>query len=61
MYKTMLPYCFKCRKNTESKNPKFVKTKYGRMIILLKCSVLNSKKLKFPKEQEARGLLNTLS
>ena len=30
----MLPYCFKCRKNTESKNPKAVKTKNGRIMLL---------------------------
>ena len=27
IYKTMLSYCFRCRKNTQSKNPKVVKTK----------------------------------
>ena len=27
MYKTTLSYCLKCRKDTESKNPKVVKTK----------------------------------
>ena len=30
----MSPYCFKCRKNTESKNPKVVKTKNGRIMLL---------------------------
>ena len=30
----MLPYCLKCRKNTESKNSKVVKTKNGRMMLL---------------------------
>ena len=34
----MLPYCLKCRKNTESNNPKVVKTKNGRIMLLLKCS-----------------------
>ena len=60
MYKTMLSFCFKCRKTTESKNPRVVKTKNGRIMLLPKCSVCNSKKLKFLKEQEARGLLSTL-
>ena len=50
----------KCRKNTESKNPEVVKTKNGRIMLLLKCSVCNSKKLKILKEQEARGLLSSL-
>ena len=30
----MLLYCLKCKKNTESKNPKVVKAKNGRTIIL---------------------------
>ena len=34
IYKTMSPYCLKCRKNTESKYPKFVKTKNGRIMLL---------------------------
>ena len=54
----MLSYCLKCRKNTESKNPKVVKSKNGRTMLLSKCSVCNSKKSKFRKEQEARGLLS---
>ena len=52
----MPSYCWKCRKNTESKNPKVVRTKNERIMILSKCSVCNSKKWKFLKEQEARGL-----
>ena len=56
----MLSYCLKCRKNTESKNPKVVKTKNGRIIILSKCAVCDSKKSKFIKEQEASGLLRSL-
>ena len=56
----MLSYCLKCRKNTESKNPKLVGTKNGRIMILSKCSVCNCKNLKFLKKQEARGLLISL-
>ena len=48
----MLSYCFKCRKNTESKNPKVVKMKNGRIILLSKCAVCHSKKPKFIKEQK---------
>ena len=55
----MLPYCLKCRKNTESKNPKAVKTKTGRMF-LSKCAVRNSKKSKLIKEQLTRRLLSSL-
>ena len=56
----MLSYCLKCRKNTESKNPKIVKTKVRRIMLLLKCAVCDSKKSKFIKEQEARELLSSL-
>ena len=45
----MLSYCLKCRKNTESKNPKVVRTKNGRIMLLSKCSVCNSKKSKYVK------------
>ena len=61
IYKTMLSYCLKFRKNTESKNPEVVRTKNGRIMLLSKCSVCNSKKSKFLKEQEARGLFSNLS
>ena len=30
----MLSYCLKCRKNTESKYPKVIKTKNGRIMLL---------------------------
>ena len=56
----MSSYCLKCRKNTESKNPKFVRTKNGRIMYLSKFSVCNSKKLKFFKEQKVRELLSNL-
>ena len=61
MYKTILSYCLKCRRNTESKNPEVGRTKNGRIMILSKCSVCNIKKLKFLKVQEARGLLSNLT
>ena len=54
----MLCYCFKCRKNTESKNPKFVRPKDGRIMLLSKCVMCNSKESKFFKEQEAKELLS---
>ena len=54
----MLSYCLKCRKNTESRNPKVVRTKNGRIMLLSKCSVCDSKKSKFLKEPEARGILS---
>ena len=56
----MLSYCFKCRKNTESKNSKIVRTKSGRTMLLSKCEVCGSKRSKFMKEQEASGLISSL-
>ena len=35
----MLSYCFKCRKNTERKNPKVTKTKNARVMLLSKCGL----------------------
>ena len=57
----MLSYCLKCRKNTENKNPKVVKTKKRGIMLLLKSAVFDSKKPKFKKEQQARGLLIKLA
>ena len=42
------------------KNPQVVKTKNGRIMLLSKCSVYDSNKSKFIKEQEARGLWSSL-
>ena len=56
----MLSYCLKCRNNTESKNPKIVKTKNGRIMLLSKFALRDSKKLKFIKDQESSGLLSSL-
>ena len=56
----MLSYCLKCRQYTENKNPKVARTKNERIKFLSKCAVLDSKKLKFIKQQEATGLLSSL-
>ena len=56
----MLSYICKCRRNTESRNLKIMRSKNGRMMLLSKCAVCDSKKLKFVKEQEASGLLSSL-
>ena len=50
----------KCRKNTDSRNPKVVKTKNGRIMPLSKSTRCDSMKLKLIKEQEASGLLSSL-
>ena len=56
----MLSYCLKCTKNTESINPKVSKTTNGKAMILSTCAICCSKKSKFIKEQEAKGLLSNL-
>ena len=56
----MLSYCLKCKKNTESINPKVSKITNGKTMILSKCAICGSKKSKFIKEQEAKGLLSNL-
>ena len=56
----MLSYCLKCKRNTKSINPKVLKTTNGKPIILSKCALCGSKKLKFIKQQEAKGLLSNL-
>ena len=57
----MLSRYLKCRKKTESKNTKVVKTKNGIIMLLSKCSVCNSKNSKFLKEQEAKRLSSKLT
>ena len=52
-------YCLKCRKNTESNNPKVASAKNGRIMLLSKCAVYDKKHSEFIKEQEARGLLGS--
>ena len=56
----MLSYCLKCRKNTESINPKVLKTTNGKTMILSKCAICGSKKSKFIKEQQGKGLFSNL-
>ena len=56
----MLSYCLKCKKNAESENPKVSKTTYSKTMILSKCAICGSKKSKFIKEEQAKGLLSNL-
>ena len=48
----MLSYCLKCKKNTESINPLVSKTKNGGAMILSKCAICGTKKLRFIEKQE---------
>ena len=51
----MKSYCLKCRKDTANIDPKVSKT-----MVLSKCAICSSKKSRFIKSQEAKGLLNNL-
>ena len=42
------------------RTPKVVRTKNGRIILLSKCAVCDTKKSKFIKERETSGLLSSL-
>ena len=55
----MKSYCLKCRKNTENINPRVSNTSNGRKTILSERAIC-SKKSKFIKNQEAKGLLSNL-
>ena len=56
----MKSYCLKCRKNTENINPRVSKTSNGKTMLLSKCAICGSKKSRFIKNQEAKGLLRNL-
>ena len=56
----MLSYCLKCKKNTESINPRVSKTINGKTMMLFKCAICGSKKSKFLKQQQGKGLLSNL-
>ena len=59
----MLSYCLKCKKkkkSTESIDPKVSAASNGKATILSKCAICGSKKSKFIKKQEAKGLLRNL-
>ena len=56
----MLSYCLKCKRNTESINPKVSKTINGKAMILSTCAICGSKKSKFIKQQEANGFFSNL-
>ena len=56
----MLSYCLKCKKNTESTNPRVSATSNGKTMMPSKCVICGSKKSKFIKEEQAKGLLSNL-
>ena len=56
----MQTYCVNCRKNTENKNAKVIRTKNNRLQMISLCSVCGNKKSRYVKEQEAKGILSSL-
>ena len=63
----MLAYCLKCKKNkqtnkkkTKNIDAKMLKTENGKLMLSSECAVRGSKKSRFMKEQEAKGLLTNL-
>ena len=60
IYIKMKSYCLKCKKDTENINPRVSKTSNNRTMILSKCAKCGSKKSRFIKNQEAKGLLSNL-
>ena len=56
----MLSYCLKCKRNTESINPKVSKTTNCKAMILSTCAICGIKKSKFIEQQEAKGLFGNL-
>ena len=56
----MESYCLKCKKNSENIDPKISSTSNGEAMILSNCAICGSKKSRFIKNQEAKGLLSKL-
>ena len=56
----METYCLKCKKHTKNIDPQVSSTSTGKLMILSKCAICNSKKSKFINKQEAKGLLSKL-
>ena len=54
-------YCLNCRKDTENIDPEISSTSNGKAMILSKCAICGSKKSRFIKNQEAKGLLSKLA
>ena len=59
-YSLFVKQCYRIVWSIESKNLKVARRKNGRLMLLSKCAVGNSKKSNFIKTQEASGLLSSL-
>ena len=56
----MKSYCLRCRKDTKNVNLRDSNSINGKTMILSKCAICGSKKSRFIKYQEAKGLLKNL-
>ena len=56
----MESYCLKCKKHKKNINPQVSSTNNGKVMILSKCAIFGSKKSRFIKNQEAKGLISKL-
>ena len=56
----MESYCLKCKKYQKNINPQVSITSDGKLMILSKCAICGSRKSKFIKKQDAKGLLSKL-
>ena len=54
----MKSYCLKWKKDTENINQRISEMSNNRTMILSKCADCESKKLRFIKNQETKGLLS---
>ena len=46
----MSSYCLKCKRNTDTINPRVLKTANGKTMMLSKCAICGGKNSKFIKE-----------
>ena len=53
-------YCLKCKKHTKNIDPQVSSTSNGKLMMLSKCAICGSRKSKFIKKQDAKGILSGL-
>ena len=53
-------HCLKCNKYTKNINPQVSSASNGKMMVLSKCAICGSKKSKFIRKQDAKGILSNL-
>ena len=54
----MESHCLKCKKNPENIDSEISSTSNGKAMVLSKCAIWGSKKSRFIKNQEVKGLLS---